>query len=167
MVEGFSPDTVAGPSSKISVHSVIRYGIQVITQIGGTAVAKPAISRQKIAVEEGRRFLCFDLANNGERWLQPQMEVRLFDHEGRALAVLPSPKSRIYPGTTAQQRFDLSRFSRGDYLFTPYADTGGGRLPSDVGQIATALWLPYWFWGALCAVASLWVLGWGVQRYWR
>ena len=116
MVEGLSPDTDNTRSNKISVQSVIRYGIQVITQIGGTAVAKPTISRQNIAVEKGQRFLCFDLANNGERWLQPKIEVRLFDHEGLPLAVLPSPKSRIYPGTTAPQRFDLSRFARGDYL---------------------------------------------------
>jgi hypothetical protein len=49
-------------------------------------------------------------------------------------------------------------FTRADYLFTPVADTASGRFPSDVAQMAEALWLPYWFWGALCAALSLAVL---------
>jgi hypothetical protein len=31
-------------------------------------------------------------------------------------------------------------------------------MPSDVAQIAEALWLPYWFWGGLLAVVSVAVL---------
>ncbi len=61
----------------------------------------------------------------------------------------------------------LSVFSRGDYLFTPVAETAGGTMPSDVGQIAAALLLPYWFWGAVCGGLSVLVLGYGVRRYWR
>ncbi len=61
----------------------------------------------------------------------------------------------------------LSVFSRGDYLFTPVAETAGGTMPSDVGQIAAALFLPYWFWGAVCGGISVLVLGYGVRRYWR
>ncbi|MEM8933526.1 MAG: M50 family metallopeptidase [Acidobacteriota bacterium] len=60
----------------------------------------------------------------------------------------------------------LSVFSRGDYLFTPVAQTAGGAMPSDVGQMANALWLPYWFWGAVCGLASIAVLAAGVRSYW-
>src|SRR5690606_6529608 len=41
----------------------------------------------------------------------------------------------------------LASFSRADYLFMATAHTGSGPMPSDVAQIAAALWLPYWFWG--------------------
>ncbi len=61
----------------------------------------------------------------------------------------------------------LSVFARGDYLFTPVAETAGGAMPSDVGQIAAALFLPYWFWGAVCGGISVLVLGYGVKSYWR
>jgi Peptidase M50B-like len=61
----------------------------------------------------------------------------------------------------------LSVFSRGDYLFTPVAQTGAGIMPSDVGQIAEALFLPYWFWGFLCGALSVLVLAYGVRVYWR
>jgi hypothetical protein len=52
----------------------------------------------------------------------------------------------------------LSVFSRSDYLFTKNAQTSSGPMPSDVAQIADALFLPYWFWGALCGIFSIGVL---------
>ncbi|MEM7356279.1 MAG: M50 family metallopeptidase [Acidobacteriota bacterium] len=61
----------------------------------------------------------------------------------------------------------LSVFSRGDYLFTPVAETTGGTLPSDVGQMANALLLPYWFWGLVCGAVSVGVLIYGIKAYWR
>lgn len=52
----------------------------------------------------------------------------------------------------------LSVFSRGDYLFTQWANTGSGRFPSDVQKMSEALFLPYWFWGAVCGLISVAVL---------
>ncbi len=61
----------------------------------------------------------------------------------------------------------LSVFSRGEYLFTPLAETATGTMLSDVGHIAAALWLPYWFWGGVCGAISVVVLVYGVKVYWR
>ena len=61
----------------------------------------------------------------------------------------------------------LSVFSRGDYLFTPVAHTGAGVMPSDVAHIAAALFLPYWFWGAVCGALSLGALGLGLRGWVR
>ena len=61
----------------------------------------------------------------------------------------------------------LSVFSRGDYLFTDVANTSAGPMPSDVAQMANALLLPYWFWGALCGVVSIAVLALGLVLYLR
>jgi hypothetical protein len=61
----------------------------------------------------------------------------------------------------------LSVFTRGDYLFTPVAHTSAGPMPSDVAQMADALWLPYWFWGALCGLVSVGVLLLGLWSYLR
>ncbi len=61
----------------------------------------------------------------------------------------------------------LSVFSRGDYLFVPVAQTSEGAMPSDVGQMAAALFLPYWFWGAVCGAFSIAVLFLGLRFYWR
>lgn len=61
----------------------------------------------------------------------------------------------------------LSVFSRSDYLFTKTAVTAQGSGPSDVAAIADALLLPYWFWGALCALFSVIVLVLGLWSYLR
>lgn len=52
----------------------------------------------------------------------------------------------------------LSVFSRADYLFTSSAQTAQGVGASDTAQIAQALLLPYWVWGALIAAISLAIL---------
>lgn len=58
----------------------------------------------------------------------------------------------------------FSVFTRSDYLFTQWA--GPGR-PSDVANIASQLFLPYWFWGILCGAISIVVLFWGFRCYTR
>jgi hypothetical protein len=55
-------------------------------------------------------------------------------------------------------QLSLSVFSRGDYLFTPVAQTAIGPVPSDSAQIAMALAGPYWLWGALCGLLSVAIL---------
>src|SRR5262245_44763494 len=61
----------------------------------------------------------------------------------------------------------LSVFSRGDYLFMRTARTAGGPMPSDVSVMADALFLPYWFWGALCGILSVAILWAGVKMFFR
>lgn len=59
----------------------------------------------------------------------------------------------------------LAAFARGDYLFKSTARTAQGVVASDTAQIAEALWLPHWFWGALIAIVSLGVLGAGLWAF--
>jgi hypothetical protein len=64
-------------------------------------------------------------------------------------------------------QLSMSVFSRGDYLFMEYAQTADGKMPSDVAQISNALIGPYWFWGAMCGLFSLAVLGIGLWVFFR
>jgi len=61
----------------------------------------------------------------------------------------------------------LSVFSRRDYLFTRTAITATGAGPSDVSVMASALFLPYWFWGFLCGGLSLLLLALGARKFFR
>lgn len=61
----------------------------------------------------------------------------------------------------------LSVYSRGDYLFTDVAKTAAGDAPSDVANMANALLLPYWFWGAACGLFSVLVVFFGLWAFWR
>jgi membrane-associated phospholipid phosphatase len=64
-------------------------------------------------------------------------------------------------------QLSLSVFSRGDYLFSEVARTGSGDFPSDVANMADALFLPYWFWGATCGAFSVAVLVVGLWAFLR
>jgi hypothetical protein len=64
-------------------------------------------------------------------------------------------------------QLSLSVYSRGDYLFTDVARMSGGDMPSDVANMASALFLPYWFWGALCGALSVVVLCVGATLFLR
>jgi hypothetical protein len=56
----------------------------------------------------------------------------------------------------------LSWLQHVDYLFSAGATIDGRRHASDTAVIAQALWLPYWFWGAVIALLSLAVLAFGL-----
>ena len=73
--------------------------------------------------------------------------------------------ARVAQGSLAFMavQLSLSVFSRSDYLSTQTA----GAAPSDVAQMAAALFLPYWFWGIVCAAASLLVLTLGLKAFLR
>lgn len=60
-------------------------------------------------------------------------------------------------------QLSLSVFSRASYLFADTSGTG----PSDVAQMADALFLPFWFWGVVCAGISVCVLAWGLETFLR
>lgn len=56
----------------------------------------------------------------------------------------------------------LAVFRDVDYMFSPGAVVDGVARPSDSAQIAEALLLPYWFWGALVALTAFLVLAVGL-----
>ena len=90
--------------------------------------------------------------------------ARLFGDSLYLRAFLTSIKNAAFATVMfVSVQLALSVFSRGDYLFTPNA----GPFPSDVANMATSLFLPYWFWGLVCGGFSLAVLaagGWFFLR---
>ena len=56
----------------------------------------------------------------------------------------------------------LSWFRDLEYMFSATAVIAGTTRPSDSAVIAQALWLPFWFWGALVAALSLALLLFGL-----
>jgi hypothetical protein len=91
-----------------------------------------------------------------------------------ALAAICVVTSRRAPASASQLllsflavQLGLSVFSRGDYLFTAVAHTASGVMPSDVANMSSALFLPYWFWGALCGAVSVAALSLGLWYFLR
>ncbi len=83
------------------------------------------------------------------------------------LGLKTSPSTSHFAIVFLGVQLALSVFSRADYLFTEVAETTAGPMPSDTAQIAAALWLPYWFWGAFCGALSLAMVFVGIRFYLR
>jgi type IV secretory pathway TrbD component len=58
----------------------------------------------------------------------------------------------------------ISVFLNIDYLFTEKVRVSGRLVYSDTGQIAAALFLPYWFWAILLTGLTLWLPAWSLAR---
>ena len=58
----------------------------------------------------------------------------------------------------------ISIFLQIGYLFTEKVLVGGRLIYSDTGQIAAALFLPYWFWAILLTGLTLWLPTWSLAH---
>lgn len=130
MVEPLAPkESAAQPRKRgVQLSQVIRYAVQIATDIGATgrrtlAFVNPVLSR----VESGRQF-SVDVENTGDHYLRPQLSMELYDTEGRRVRKIDSAKKLVYPGTSVRFSFDLSAVAIGRHKALIVADSGGDDL---------------------------------------
>ncbi len=58
----------------------------------------------------------------------------------------------------------ISLFLQVGYLFTEQVRMSGRLVYTDTGQIAAALFLPYWFWATVLTALTLWLPAWSLGR---
>lgn len=110
----------------MSISQTIRYGIQIATHIANTGVKKINFLDTKIVSEKpGERILQVDIENVGDIGFHPDVYVELFDAKGVSLGKFPGIAFRIYPGTSARERIDLSKVPGGTYKAMIVVDAGG------------------------------------------
>jgi hypothetical protein len=109
---------------KMGIQTRIRYGIQIITNIGDTGIRKIEFQNKTLLNQDGRTILQMDIANVGQRWLNPDVWVELFDQEGKNLGRYPGDQKRIYPDCSARHRINLTQVPTGKYLALIVADNG-------------------------------------------
>jgi len=127
-----SPESVLQPAenkSQLGVRQVVRYGIQMVTNIGDTGNPKPRFVETKLEAKEGGgRELLVDLVNDGDLWMRPLVWVELFDEAGRSVGKFEGGTMRVYPGTSVRYRIDLSDVPEGTYKALVVGDAGGERV---------------------------------------
>jgi hypothetical protein len=110
--------------NEAQLRQVIRYALQVITEIGETGKGEIAFHDPKLTNEKGGRVLTVDIENTGERWLQTNVWLELRDSDGHPAGKFAGPRLRTFPGTSVRNRIDLSTASPGKYLALLVADGG-------------------------------------------
>jgi len=112
-------------TQRSSVIQVLRYGVQMVTHIGGTGETVVAFTDQTLVQgEDGTRTLLIDVENTGERSMRPNLWVELHDSSGSRLGRFESEKRRLYPGTSVRFAVDLTDAPGGSYQALVVVDNG-------------------------------------------
>jgi len=107
--------TGSGDSTKFSVQAVMRYGIQMITQIGNTGRVAVRFLKRELLRQNGQWWLMLDVQNTGERWMRPDVWLELYGGNGGTQKKLAADRYRLFPGTSVRYKFELKDVPPGDY----------------------------------------------------
>lgn len=121
-----APPPVKGEQGKVKVglQTVIRYGVQIVTNIGGTGKREARFVDKQLVASDGKRFLQLDLENTGDRWLRPTIWAEVFDDKGARAGRFECGRTRIYPGCSTRNSIDLGSLKAGKYQALVVIDNG-------------------------------------------
>ena len=100
-------------------------------------------------------------------WIRTVFGVSLMVLWALVLLLIRFKKSERWHSLTLQfigVQACISVFLNIDYLFTEKVQVSGRLVDPDTGQIAAALFLPYWFWAILLTSLTLWLPAWSLAR---
>ncbi len=109
---------------KMGIETKVRYGIQIIINIGDSGSPRIRFLDKKLFTQEGRATLQMDMENTGERWFSPTVWVELYDEQGSSTGRFQGDKKRIYPGCSVRHKVDLTGVAPGKYKALVVVDNG-------------------------------------------
>lgn len=117
------------PQQGLSIRQVVRYGVQVLTELGSAGRRSIGFQNPALAQRAPGQFgLQVDLLNDGERYLRPAVYAEVYDAAGAQVGRVEGAQGRLYPGTSARQQFTLPTLPAGDYQVVVVADGGEGSV---------------------------------------
>jgi hypothetical protein len=137
MVEGLNPPDTTQSERGIKINTVVRYAIQVITNIGDTGERNLSFLNFNLKKENGQTLLEVDMQNTGQRVLRFDTNLETYNANGASSGVFKADKRKLYPGTSARITLDLSKLKTGNYSGVLIADCGdeyvfGSNLTLDI-----------------------------------
>ena len=128
MVEGLgkdSPEMTTEPGKvKVGIRTILRYGIQIVTNIGSSGTRSLKFIDKRLEQKDGKKTLGISLENTGERWLRPSVWAELFDGKGVSLGRFGGQQRRLFPGCSTAFLVDFSEVQKGTYTALVVADNG-------------------------------------------
>lgn len=124
MVEGLNPPDTTQSQRGIKINTVIRYAIQVITNIGDTGERNLSFLNFNLKKEEAQTNLEVDIMNTGQRVLRLDTNLETYGSNGESAGVFKAEKRKLYPGTSAKITLDMTKLKPGKYSGVLIADCG-------------------------------------------
>jgi hypothetical protein len=130
MIEPLAPDSpemvtpTGGTEPRVAVRTVMRYGVQMITDVGDDGKIAVKFGDKKLVAQEGRRALQLDVENSGERRVEPLVWVDLYGADGISIGRFEASRQRLLPGCSARFTCDLTGVPAGTYTALAVVDNG-------------------------------------------
>ena len=121
-------DIAENPSTEkpqMQLKTQLRFGIQLVTDIGENLPAEIKILNKKIVYGKGKKMLQLAIENTGIKWVRPDIWVELFNAKGIKMGKFNGSQARIYPGCSVKSEIDLSNVPAGKYKAVAIIDCGG------------------------------------------
>lgn len=116
------------PENTTAISQTLRYGIQVVTNLGKGGATQLQFSNPRLVKEDGLRYFAIDVANTGQRSLRSALWLELYSENGKPVGKFQGEARRLYPGTSSSYRIDIGKTPVGKYLGMVGADGTGDNL---------------------------------------
>lgn len=117
-------DIVPEQQEGIKLTSVIRYGIQIITNIGTSGEKNIEFIDINLMKDNEKSILLVDIDNTGERIVRPVVWAEVYTMTGGKIGAFEADMARAFPGTSIRKRIDISELEPGTYKAIIIADCG-------------------------------------------
>lgn len=109
-------------------QTILRYGIQIITQFGDTGKRDMQVLETQLKKEPPLRTLQIDLQNTGERLLKPVAWTEIFSSQGEQVQRIDNVMPRIFPGCSIRYPISLQPLPPDIYKIVIVFDIGSEEL---------------------------------------
>lgn len=122
MVEAVEETDTTGLKNGVQVQSVMRYGVQVITNINDASKASLDFLDVSLSREETSNYLDVTIMDTGNKGLRTVLSAEFFNQDGVSLGVFSAERRRLFPETSATIRIELKGLEKGEYQVLLLAD---------------------------------------------
>lgn len=107
MIEVLEPFSKSTKSGGVEIGSKIRYGVQLIANVGESDTKSFAFTDVKLSTDiSGSKVIEASFENNGDYLVLPVVNIQLFDMDGSMIKDILVPTKKVYPQSC--QIFQLS-----------------------------------------------------------
>jgi len=132
MIEPVEDSGPAANRPGMGIKTQVRFGVQIIGNVGATGVKKIKFQNQKlIALNESRYAFQSDVENVGERELTPTMSVEIYDEKGALFGRFKGGRFRVFPTCSVCYAAEIGSIPKGTYNVVVILDNGDDFIVGD------------------------------------
>lgn len=124
MVEEIKDLDTITPQRGVTVTSLIRYAVQIVTHFDGKGEKNLEITSVEIDTTKENNMLSVQVSNTGEFMLKPIMILELYNADGEQIYRKEVPYQKVYPGLCKLFELPFEGVAKGTYNGILVADCG-------------------------------------------